>query len=74
MPRTRPEHPLIAAGVLGPFIVCAGTAPFRDSLANTNVTLVLVLEIGAVAAGSARSESAVKRVGAGTIRRSSMSG
>ena len=69
MPRPRPEHLSIAAGVLGPFIACAGTAPFRDSLANTNVALVPVLVIGAVAAGSARSESALKHVGAGTTDR-----
>ena len=44
----------IVAGAVAPLFVCAAAAPFRDSLANTNVALILVLVIVAVAAGGSR--------------------
>ena len=63
MPAMRhPERLSIAAGVLAPFVVCAATAPFRDSLANTNVALVLVLVIVAVAAAGSRAAGVVAAV------------
>ena len=53
-PGARSAHLSLLAGAVVPFVVCVATAPFRASLANTNVALVLVLVIVAVAAGGSR--------------------
>ena len=45
---------VILGAVLGPFVVAAGLAPFRDSLANTNAALLLVLVIVAVSVSGNR--------------------
>jgi K+-sensing histidine kinase KdpD len=52
LPRHRPAVLLIAAVV--PLVVCVAVVPFRDSLANTNVALGLVLVVVAAASTGIR--------------------
>jgi len=61
---TRTVAILSAAAVL-PLIACAVMAPFRDSVANTNVALALVLIVVAAAASGLRTAGLVAAFSAG---------
>lgn len=55
----------LLASVLGPLVVSAGLAPLRDSIANTDVALVLVLVVVAVAANGYRVAGVLAALSAG---------
>jgi len=55
----------LLAGVIAPFAVCVALVPFRDSFANTNAALLLVLVVVAVAANGHRVAGVVAAVSAG---------
>src|SRR4051812_19368399 len=55
----------VLGGVLGPIAVVLTMVPFRDSLANTNAALVLVLAVVAVAASGYRLAGILAALSAG---------
>lgn len=59
-PILQAHRPLVVcAAAVAPLVVCAALSPFRDSFANTNIALVLVLLIVAAAATGIRTAGLV---------------
>ena len=59
------ERIAVLVALLGPLVVCAALLPFRDSFANTNSALILVLVIVAVATSGNRVAGVLAATSAG---------